>query len=148
MSTFDDLVQQLDDLTGRIDESDQSITELSDNTDASLTDVQGTLGDHETTLESLNEQAGQLSFPLTPETVDLIKAVYPTGLATLTSGSATITDARVSTGSVIVLTYAKVIGTPGALSYTAAPGSFSIQSRQLASPPGTDNSIVAYVIYN
>ena len=87
----------------------------------------------------LQANEGQLVFPLSQDTVDLIKNVFPVGTVSLAGGSATVTDSRISTGSIIFLSDPS--GTKSALSYTATAGSMSIQSSGSA-------TLAAYVIFS
>lgn len=147
-ASFDELEQTVQELTTRADDNDQSMFDLQDSIDSSFGDVTQSVQDVQDNLDNVTPDIGQLSFPLSQDTIDLIKEIYPTGLATLVGGTVIINDLRVSVNSNILLTYARIIGTPGVLSYTASSGSFSIQSTQVASPPGTDSSIVSYMILN
>lgn len=140
---MEDLQAQLDELTSRLDDADTAAQDLSDSIDTQVSDLQSTLDDHSTSIESLNETQGQLTFPLSQETIDLIKEQFPTGLVTLVAGTVTITDQRISPTSVILLSVALASGTQGFLSYLASAGSAVVSSTS-----NTDTSIISYVIMN
>ena len=143
---MDDIQQQIDDMNQRLDDNDSSLSDFSDNLDSSINDIQSTLDDNASSIETLNESSGQLTYPLTQDTIDLIKEIYPTGFVTLVGGTITLTDPRISTTSVIILTCVTPIGTQGLLSYAASSGQAIISSK--TTPAGGDNSIINYVIMN
>lgn len=78
-----------------------------------------------------------------PSTGELVMFILPkTGNATLSSGTITITDANVASGSEVSVNYKTISGTPGTLSYVLSAGtSFTINSTSVL-----DNSVVSYSI--
>ena len=140
---MEDILQQIDDINTRLDDNDSSLQDFSDNLDSNISDIQSTLDDQSTNLDDLNQTKGQLEFPLTQETIDLIKEQFPIGFATLSSGSVLVKDGRVSANSVILISVASRIGTAGMIAYSASAGQFYISSTS-----NTDNSIISYLIMN
>src|ERR1035437_98636 len=140
----DDIQQAFDDITTRLDESDSSLQDYTDQLDNNLNDSQAEVDDHETRITELEANIGQLTFPLSQDTIDLIKEIYPTGFVTLVSGTATsLLDPRVSPTSNSLLTVSSMIGSPGFLAYTASAGQAIIYSTS-----GADNSIISYLLLN
>jgi hypothetical protein len=126
MSAFTDLQDQ--------------VAELSDNF-ASFS------ADYDNLVQSLGDipqRPGQLDFPLDQQTTDLIKALFPTGSATLAAGTITVSSSYVSASSKIFLTRTALgAGTPGHLYISAqSAGSFTITSSS-----ATDTSVVNYIIF-
>jgi hypothetical protein len=141
MSAFDDVVDKL----GELSDSFDGYT--SDN-DANVQDLSSTSTQHDDDISTLQQGAGQLTFPLTQDTIDLIKSVvsapaYITGSVSLTAGVASVSNGAVSAGSIIMLTVKAPSGTRGYLSYSAGGGSFTITSTS-----GAETSTVAYAILN
>jgi len=105
-----------------------------------------TITDHEDRMSSLEETAGQLQFPLSQDTIDMIKQLFPTGTVTLPGGTpnqAIIKDNSISPSSVIVIAVSAAGGTQGILSYAASSGQAIVESTS-----ATDTSTVAYVLYS
>lgn len=94
--------QAFDDLVQRMDDADQAQQDFADSLDTSLSDIGNTIDEQAQAVETLNESAGQLQFPLTQDTIDLIKEIFPTGVITLVGGTATLIDPRISTTSTIL----------------------------------------------
>jgi len=94
--------QAFDDLVQRMDDNDQAQQDFADNLDTSLNDIGNTIDEQNQNIENLNNNAGQLQFPLTQDTIDLIKEIFPTGTITLSGGTATLTDPRIGTNSTIL----------------------------------------------
>lgn len=140
---MEELQAQIDEINSRLDENDSSIQDFSDTLDSSINDLQSTIDDQSTSIEDLNESKGQLEFPLTQDTIDLIKEQFPGGFVTLVAGSYILKDLRISPTSVILLTVASVGGTQGFLSYVASAGQVVINSSS-----NTETSVVAYLILN
>lgn len=132
------------DLENTVQQHEVTINNLSEDLQSLSDSFERYASDNEQKIQELQdkEQTG-LQFPLSQETVDLIKEVFPTGKATLSSGTVTVSDSRVSPSSVIMLTVSSPSGTRGFISYTASAGSFVINSSS-----GTETSIISYVIYN
>lgn len=66
MSDFSDLVDQVNDLQQNAEDTADTINDLSDSTESNLQDIQDQQASDE-------ENIGQLSFPLTQDTIDLIR---------------------------------------------------------------------------
>lgn len=143
MATFSELEENVSELQDRADNNDDNVQSLSDNTDQNFNDVQSTLDDHSDQLGTLNDTAGQLTFPLTTDTINLIMQLFPIGVATLVSGSATITDSRISPNSAIFLSRITTLGTPGHLVTNPLNGTATIVSSTAA-----DQSVIQYLIIN
>ena len=140
---MDDIQSQIDEITSRQDDGDQSLQDLSDNTDSTVSDIQSTIDDHQTTLDDLSSNEGQLTFPLSQDTISLIKEQFPTGFVTLVAGTYILKDTRIGATSNIYLTASQVIGAQGILSYSPSAGQAIINSSS-----NTDTSIISYVIFN
>jgi len=138
-----DLSQQVDDLVQRMDDSDQSIQDFSDSLDTNLTDIQSAIDEQAQNIETLNESAGQLTFPLSQDTIDLIKEQFPSGFITLVAGTITLKDPRISPTSNIFLSVSQAGGIQGFLSYTASAGQAIINSTS-----ATETSVISYLILN
>lgn len=95
--------EDIDNLNQRMDELEQSVSDTSDQT-------QETADDIESRVEDLEANIGQLVFPLSQDTIDLIKEQFPIGTITLVAGTADIVDDRISTGSVIIYSRSKTNG--------------------------------------
>lgn len=136
---LENAVSDLQDNIGSYDVSDtlDGISDTIDNQNDTNTDLDQRLTDVENT-------AGQLQFPLTQDTIDLIKEQFPVGQITLVGGTATITDPRISTTSIIFLTCALANGTG------AHPVAVSAQSgyATLFSTDGGDTSTYNYLIFS
>jgi len=133
-----------------MEEIEAQIQELSDNIDNTVSDISDSLDslsttqdDHEQRLTDTEEKSGQLEFPLTQDTIDLIKQCFPTGTATLSSGSVTISDQNISANSIVVITVSGVSGTQGNISYSASQGGMVVTSTS-----ATDNSTFNYVVFS
>lgn len=140
---MDEIQSQIDEIVTRLDENDSSQQELSDSIESSIQDLQSNLDEQGTNIDDLKETSGQLSFPLSQDTIDLIKEQFPSGFITLVGGTATLKDGRISTNSNIFLTVAVAGGTQGFLKYTASAGQAIISSTS-----GTDTSTISYLILN
>jgi len=146
MSDFtDEIQQQFDDIA---DQFDQNATDLQDYTDQNDQNLQ----DMQTSIDTLNESSGQLTFPLSQDTIDLINQQGFTimgwlvqqnyiGTATLVGGTVTVSNPNVSATSLVLLSVSTKGGTQGILSYTATAGSLVISSTS-----GSDTSTVVYFI--
>jgi len=140
---MEDLQSQIDEINSRLDENDTSLQDYSDNLDSSMSDMQSSIDDQSQSISDLQETSGQLTFPLSQDTIDLIKEQFPTGLATLVAGTVSVTDARISPTSIVLLSVSQANGTQGFLSYVASNGSMIINSTS-----NTDTSIIAYLLMN
>lgn len=129
----------MSDLYDQVQDHEDRISSLEDSSSQDESDT----ADLQDRMSSVEEKAGQLSFPLSQETIDLIKEVFPVGVVTLFGGTATITDPRISVGSNIQLSVSAVGGSQGMLSYVAAAGSAVITSSDAG-----DTSDVSYVIFS
>lgn len=147
-----DLHAQIDEVSDRIDEVDTSVQDLSDSTDNALNDTQTNIQDLSSAVDDLQQSAGQLSFPLTQDTIDLISEQAPSitsylvkngyvGQVVIGGASTTVVSDKVNADSIILLSRKDAGGTMGHLSYSATSGSFTIYSSNVA-----DNSNVIYFI--
>ena len=148
MSQFtDDLQAQLDDINQAIEDNSQNLQDYSDQNDSNLQDFQ-------TTLDTLSESSGQLTFPLSQDTIDLIDQQAPTiigylvqnnyiGTATLVAGTVTVLSSNITATSLFLISPATKGGTQGALSYVANAGQVVITSTS-----NTDTSTVVYFQLN
>jgi len=154
MPTMDEVQQSIDDITARMDDSDSSLQDFSDSIDSSFNDVQSSLDDHSSSLDELSTNEGQLMFPLTQDTIDLITEQTPAmlqymvnqgyiGIIPLSGGTVTITTPLVSSSSLVLVSRAVSSGTTGVLSYVSSAGSLVINSDS-----ATDTSTIIYFILN
>ena len=133
-----------------MDEIQSQIQELSDNIDNTISDISDSIeslsnnqDDLDARVTDTEEKAGQLEFPLTQESIDLIKQCFPTGTATLASGTVTIQDQNISPNSIVMITVSSPSGSVGNISYTASQGSMVVSSTS-----STDNSTFNYVVFS
>ena len=153
----DEIQQALDDISSRMDEGDTSLQDLSDNTDSTVSDISTTLDDHETRVTDVEANSGQLIFPLSQDSIDLINEQAPSnnvylfnnnyiGTATLSGGTVTVTSNYVSTSSLILLSRISISGVSSAtaayITYVPAAGSFAINS----SSAGDTSKIIYFIL--
>jgi len=140
---MDNINSQIEDVTQRLDDNDTSLQDFSDSLDSSITDIQSSIDDQAQSIETLDENSGQLTFPLTQDTIDLIKEQFPTGTVKLVGGVGNITDARISVNSNIFLSNRTPSGftTTPAYYYLAGSGGVIISSTDAG-----DTSIISYFI--
>lgn len=113
-----DLVQQLDDLQQTSDDNSDTVSSIQDITD-----------DHESRIVPLEDTSGQLVFPLSQDTIDLIKELFVTDTVSLVAGTITITDPRISADMTVLYSRATPGGVLGHLSIAAqSSGSITITS--------------------
>jgi len=110
---MEEIQTQIDDINDRLDENDSSLQDFSDNLDSSLSDIQSTLDDNASTLDELQTNEGQLTFPLSQDTIDLITEQAPAiirswtsqgnaGSFTMVAGAYTLLNPNITVNSVIV----------------------------------------------
>ena len=126
-------------ITDQLDDHEERISALEDGADQSSQ----TTDDLDSRITELEDNQGQLQWPLSQDSIDLIKEVFPQGSITLVGGTATIFDDRISTDSNIQLTVSSPGGTQGFLSYVATPGQAVVSSTS-----GSDTSLIQYVIFS
>ena len=134
----------MSDLTDQIDNIQTSVDDHEDR----LSTAEGTVDDHENRISTVEgyvgdgSTVGQLSFPLTPDTSQLIRQCFPTGTAQFSAGSVTVQDANISANSVILFS-----STSSASAYGrwCVPGSGSVT---FYSGDVTDSSSLSYVVFN
>jgi hypothetical protein len=134
---LENAVSDLQDNIGSYDVSDtlDGISDTIDNQNDTNTDLDQRLTDVENT-------TGQLTIPLTQDTIDAIKEQFPVGQVEMTLGVATITDSRISTSSIIIYCRAGNFGTPtGEMQIATTNGSATIYSAA-----GTEHSYINYLI--
>lgn len=150
----DDLQTQIDDIVSRLDENDTTLQDISDTTESNLGDLQTSIEDQQTAIDDIQPQLGQLAFPLSQDTIDLITEQSPTimsylyqqnyiGTVVLVAGTKVVSNNLVTANSIIMLTRSTVGGTTGNLSYVASAGTFTITSSS-----NTDTSTIIYFIIN
>lgn len=148
-------------LTDQVDDHEDRITALEDAGSPTSDDFQQLQDDLSNSLDQVVQQQqddeqdiGQLSFPLSQQSIDLITEQTPTalaymvnqayiGTAVLSSGTKTVSTKLVSASSLILLSRSAKGGTEGHLSYTATAGSFTITSSS-----GSETSTIIYFIIN
>lgn len=145
MTTFDELIQITDDIVTRLDDNDMSLSDFSDSIDTGFQDLQDIV-------DELQSNEGQLAFPLTQETIDLITEQAPAMLkhlwdynyintVVLVAGTVTVANQLITANSIVMLSRLGAGGTLGNLSYTTSAGSLVITSSS-----GTDTSSIIYFI--
>ena len=103
-------------------------------------------------ISDLQNNSGQLSFPLSQDTTDLLNQQLPVmltnygdqgyiGSATLVAGTVTVKSSFISATSFVFLSVSSVGGTQGTLSYVVSAGQVIITSTS-----ATDTSIISYFI--
>jgi hypothetical protein len=135
MSAIDDIYNQLAD-------DEENFDDYTTQNDDDINNIGDQISDHDDSINDLQQDSGQLTFPLSQDSIDLIKSVFPTGFVKLGS-SPIITNPAISATSVIMLTRVQALGTLGQLSYGASAGQAVVGSSS-----GMDSSLVAYVIFN
>lgn len=138
---MEELYQQIEEITQRLDDNETSLQDFSDSLDTNLSDIQQTIDEQTQNLDNLNETQGQLQFPLNQETIDLIKEQFPVGAVALQAGLATVKDGRITNTSILMLSVSSPAGTRGFLSYAVSDGQVIITSTS-----ATDTSTVTYLI--
>lgn len=142
----------MSDFTDQIDNIQSSVDDHEDR----LGTAEGSVDDHENRLSSVETSVGdgttigQLDFPLTQDSIDRIKEVFPTGTVTLSSGTAIVTNPMIGPNSIILYSVqtSNGIGSIGLgdphlrYSYVLSAGSVTFNSSI-----GTDSSTLGYVIY-
>lgn len=142
---MENIQSSIDDIISRMDESEQSLSDFSDSVDTATQDLQDAL-------DELQSNEGQLIFPLTQETIDLITEQTPAmlqslyqgnyiGTAVLVAGTKTISNPLITANSIIMLSRSVAGGTLGYLSYTVSAGSLVINSSS-----NIDTSTIIYFI--
>jgi hypothetical protein len=154
------------DLPAKIDNHEERITSLEDTVDQNSTDLQSyqddlanTVNDIQQTQSDDEQNIGQLMFPLSQDTIDLITEQAPAiinslynnnyiGLATLVNGIVTVTNNLVTATSIILLSYYSISGPLGALHYIPTTGTFNIESLKFSdqSRNATDEGTIIYFI--
>lgn len=126
-------------LTDQVDDHEERISELEDASDNSSQ----TEDDLDSRITDLESTAGQLQWPLSQDSIDLIKECFPQDSVKLVAGAATIFDSRISAASNIQLSVSAAGGTQGFLSYVATAGQAVITSTSAG-----DTSVVSYVLFS
>ena len=147
MSDFTDLQDQVNELEMIVSDNTDNFSDYQSQTDDSLQTIQ----DQQATDE---ENIGQLSFPLSQDTIDLIMELFPTGTVTLASGTATLVDNRISTTSTILFNITTpsvpTVTLSGLAPYTFTPLYYyvTITAGQAVfhSSNGSDASILNYLL--
>jgi hypothetical protein len=127
------------------------VQDISDNLDQLSSDTQVSLDDHSQTLDELgqaqtdiNDRTGQLDFPLTQDSIDRVKEIFPTSTtASMVAGTITVNDQQVQTSSKIIYSISIKGGTQGFMSLTQTNGQVIFTSTS-----NTDTSTINYVIFN
>ena len=148
----DDLQTQIDDIKATLDEMSDDDSDFQDQYGSDQSDQDDINNDIESRMEDVEANSGQLSFPLSQDTIDLITEQTPTmltylynnsyiGLATLAAGTKTLTIPIITANSIVMLSRSVAGGTLGHLSYTVSAGSLVINSSS-----NTDTSTIIYFI--
>lgn len=126
---------EIDAINDRLDQNDSDLSDAADAADERMTDIENTQQDQ-------SALVGQLDFPLNQDSIDRIKEVFPTGTATLSGGSVTVTDGRIGLNSTVLFSVVSAGGTQGFISTVLGVGSVTFSSNS-----GADTSKVKYVIF-
>lgn len=148
----EDIQVQIDDINTNIEDISSSLSDLGDNIDQNNSDQDDINNDIETRMSTTEENSGQLLFPLTQDTIDLITEQTPAmlqymynnnyiGTSVLVGGTKTISNNIITANSLVFLSRATLGGTPGHLSYTVSAGSLVINSSS-----ATDTSTIIWFI--
>ena len=140
----------MSELTEQIQEVSDNLDQLSSDTQSTLDDHASTLDNHEQTLSDVKEKNGQLDFPLTPDSIQRIKEVFPSGSATLASGTATVKDANIQASSTVIYCVSTSnIGSVIAVGNNHVGYSYTLSDGQIIfiSTINTDSSVINYVIF-
>lgn len=132
---MEDLNQSIQDLSDRQDDFESNVGDTTDQ-------IQSQVDDHTQQISDVAEKAGQLDFPLNENSIVRIKEVFPTGSATLSGGSVTVTDSRIGVNSVIQFSPTAFSGTRGGISYAVSAGQVVFTSTS-----ATEASTLSYVIF-
>lgn len=153
-----ELQQQIDDIVARLDGNDDSLQSFSD-------DLQGNLDEIGNSIDELNNNSGQLTFPLTQDSIDLIADASPSiissyvlkgyaGTIQLSSGSATLTSDLITADSIIIYSVVSSVGVNTVI-YNAFPVTVTPLVYQVTVSAGqaiftsnypADGSTLAYLI--
>ena len=142
---MEDLQTQIDDITGNIDDLSSSQDDLS----SSVDDHENRLSDAESVTSQIDpNRINQLDYPLDQDSKDLInqavQEVTLFGVVSLSSGTATITDSRITANSVIVVT--STLSHNGGVNNTIGASCFAGYAT-FSELTGTYSDPVNYVIY-
>lgn len=147
MSAIDDLQEQIDDIN-------DGFSDFQDDTSQNFSDIQDYQNDNDQNVSDLQGSEGQLAFPLTQDTIDLINQQFPRGQITLSGGTATLLDARIAPTSTIIYSVGSASGV-GSTSFSAFPVtvkplqySVAVSAGQavFASSYSTDSSTINYLL--
>jgi hypothetical protein len=128
---YNDLVQTVTDLQQTSDDTTDTVSTISD-----------TIDDHESRVSDIENNGAQLAFPLSQDSIDQIKQIFPVSSATLVAGVANITDSNILASSTIIYSVNKASGTQGFLSITSQTDS----AMTITSTSNTDTSSINYLI--
>lgn len=132
--------EQIDQIVSRLDENDTLVQENADNLDQNLTDVQ-------TTLDDLSANEGQLMFPLSQDTIDLIKEQIP--VATVSTFGGVLNAA--AAGSLPTGWTASVTGTTYTVTHNLGTTVYSVVANAIGAnlpivylTPGTNSFTIEF----
>lgn len=134
------------------DDLQQAVSDIQDNvgdfTQDDFNNLSDTVQTHDDAITDIQNNGAQLQFPLNQDTINLIRQLFPIGNTQLgVGGTVTLTDSRVSSGSILVLTNTGISGaTQGTLSYVATNA--STNNLVISSSSSTDRSFISYIIFN
>jgi len=140
------IIFNMSDITDQIQDIAESVSDHEDR----LGQTESIGDDHENRLGSVENVVGdgttigQLDFPLSQDSIDRIKEVYPTNTVSLSGGSVTVSDPRIGVNTFVlycIKTTSGITTTPPYYSYSIAFGSITFNSSV-----GTDNSTLVYLI--
>jgi hypothetical protein len=133
-----------------MEELSQNFSELQNDFEQFSDDTSATLDEHSQSIADATEKSGQLDFPLTADSIDRIKEVFPTGIGTLVAGTIVINDTRINASNTIMysVTTSSGTGTITAglphLTYSYVLGNGTVTFN---SSVNTDTSTIGYVIF-
>lgn len=140
----------MSELTDQIQELSDNFEQLSTETQSSLDEHSQTIDDQSQTISDVSDRAGQLDFPLTPDSITRVKEIFPTGTATLSGGSVTVNDQNIQTSSVVFYSVVtSVIGSVIAVGNAHIGYSYTLANGQITftSTIASDASTLVYVIF-
>lgn len=107
-------------------------------------DHDDSINDHEDRIGNIEDNGAAIEFPLSPQDMQSIMSLFPTGTFTLVAGVGAITDNNIQTSSVIFYSVGKAGGTQGFLSITAQQNG----KMTITSTSNTDTSQINYLVIN
>ena len=142
---------QIDQINDRLDQNDEDQQDFSDSVNDSFADVQNKIDEHDSSISDLQQQSGQLTFPLSQDSIDLISEAVGNmmiwGTAVMpTTGSVTVNDNRITTNSIVIVSSQEGFNPPHSIfGYVSSAGVATIKDVQGS---GTAYNVNYLIIFN